>query len=237
MSVAGLDAPERPPRWRRPGWWILVVVLLTAIVLTTPRWGRDLAYFRVQRVEVRGTRYAPPSALAAQLAIDTTHSIWRSLDSLEHRVMAHPQVRSARISRRLPATLIVEVEEHDPIALAPAPRELRAFDATGRTLPLDPSLVPVDLPLVARPDSALLRFLGDLKAEEPSVYARVSEARMVGRDEVLLHLLDVPVRVMLDVSMERFLELSSVQADLERRRLRPVELDLRFKDQVIARLP
>ena len=42
---------------------------------------------------------------------------------------------------------------------------------------------------------------------------------------------------MLDLSTERLLQLSSVEADLAKRRLRAVELDLRYKDLVIARLP
>ena len=36
---------------------------------------------------------------------------------------------------------------------------------------------------------------------------------------------------------ERLLQLSSVEADLAKRRLKAVELDLRYKDLVIARLP
>jgi cell division protein FtsQ len=61
--------------------------------------------------------------------------------------------------------------------------------------------------------------------------------RRTAKDEAVLQLLDIPVRVMTDVSMDRFLELSSVEADLDKRHIRPVELDLRFRDQVIARLP
>jgi cell division protein FtsQ len=227
--------PQRPRR--KIGRWVVAGIVLLGIVWTTPWWGRDLALFRVQRVEVRGTRFARPADVVAKLAIDTTYSIWRSLDSLEIRAQRHPQVHRARIARRLPSTLVVEVEENLPIALVPSPKGFRAYDDSGRVLPLDPSRIAVDLPIVPRPDTALFRMLGDIKAEQPSLFARISEARRTGKDEAVLQLLNVPVRVMTDVSMDRFLELSSVEADLERRRLRPVELDLRFKDQVIARLP
>ena len=103
---------------------------------------------------------------------------------------------------------------------------------------MDPSRIGgVDLPIVSRPDSVVFRLLGRVKDELPGFFARISEVRRDGKDEIILQLVTVPVRAMLDVSIDRFLELSSVEADLERRRLRPVELDLRFKDQVIARLP
>jgi cell division protein FtsQ len=211
--------------------------MLLVTVLATPWWGHDLAFFRVKQVEVRGTRFARPSDIAARLRIDTTYSIWNSLDTLRERAEEHPQVREARIERRLPGTLVVIVDENLPIALVPSANGLRAYDENGRSLPIDPSRIAVDLPVVSRADTTIFRLLGDLKAELPEVYARVSEVRRSGRDELVLQLLNVPVRAMADVSIDRFLELSSVEADLERRRLRPVELDLRFKDQVIARLP
>jgi len=238
VSLASDQPPADAVRPRRRiGWWVVGAAVLAIVLLATPWWGRTLAVFRVQRVEVRGTRFARPADVAARLRIDTTYSIWGALDSLEQRAQRHPQVRRARISRRLPATLVVTVEENLPIALVPSKSGFRTYDDSGRVLPLDPSRIPVDLPIVARPDTAIFRLLGDIKAEQPALYARISEVRRRGKDEVVLELLQVPVRVMTDVSMERFLELSSVEADLERRRLRPVELDLRFKDQVIARLP
>ncbi|HMN08629.1 MAG TPA: FtsQ-type POTRA domain-containing protein [Gemmatimonadaceae bacterium] len=226
-----------PPRRIRLRWYLLGIVLAALAVGTMPWWGHDLAFFRVQQVEVRGTRYARPADIAARLEVDTTFSIWGNLDSLRVRAEAHPQVRSARISRRLPSTLVVTVEENLPIALVPGPSGFKVYDDSGRPLPLDPARWGVDLPIVPRADTALFRLLADVRAEWPEYYARVSEARRVGKDEVYLQLVDVGVRAMLDLSTDRLLQLSSVEADLAKRRLRPVELDLRYKDLVIARLP
>jgi cell division protein FtsQ len=41
---------------------------------------------------------------------------------------------------------------------------------------------------------------------------------------------------MADVSVDRLAELVPVEQDLARRRLRAVEIDLRYRDQVIARV-
>lgn len=225
------------PRRRRLRWYLLGIGLAALAIGTMPWWGRDLAFFRVQQVEVRGTRYARPGDIAARLKVDTTFSIWGDFDSLRVRAEAHPQVRGARITRRLPSTLVVTVEEALPIALVPGPSGFKVFDDSGRALPLDPARWGVDLPIVPRADTALFRLLADIRAEWPEYYARVSEARRVGADEVYLQLVDVGVRTMLDLSTDRLLQLSSVEADLAKRHLRPVELDLRYKDLVIARLP
>lgn len=236
IAVADAAVQGGAPRRRRR--WIAAAILLVAVVIaTTPWWGHDLAFFRVQQVEIRGTRFARASDLAARLQIDTMYSIWNDFDSLAVRVEGHPQVERARLSRRLPSTLVVTVDENLPIALVAATGGFKAYDDRGRLLPLDPARWGVDLPIVARADTALFRLLGEIKAEMPEYYARVSEARRVGKDEVMLQLVDVRVRAMLDMRADRLLQLSSVEADLTTRHLRPVEFDLRFKDLVIARLP
>jgi len=226
-----------PPSPRRRLIAAALVAVVALVILAVPWWGRHLAFFRVHDVEVRGTRFAKASDIAARLAIDTLHSIWEPLDSLEARVERHPQVQEARIRRWLPSTLIVEVMENLPIAFVPGRSGLRAFDEDGKALPLDPSRIPTDLPILSAPDTGVLRLLADLRADRPDIFARISEVRLVGKDQLRFELLDVPVLTMRDVGAERFDELSSVQRDLARRRIVPVELDLRFKDQVIARVP
>ena len=46
----------------------------------------------------------------------------------------------------------------------------------------------------------------------------------------------VVVRAMADVSVGRLADLVPVETDLQRRRVRVAEIDLRYRDQVIARL-
>jgi cell division protein FtsQ len=48
---------------------------------------------------------------------------------------------------------------------------------------------------------------------------------------------DVPVRTMTSVTLARLSDIEPVERDLARRQLRAAELDLRYRDQVIARLP
>jgi hypothetical protein len=114
---------------------------------------------------------------------------------------------------------------------------LRAYDAAGRALPLDPSRTPVDVPIIPGADTALLRFLGQLQAAQRDLFARVNEVRRSGRDEFVLDLVSVSVRLRPDIGVERLAQISSVEAELARRQSRPRELDFRFRDQVIARFP
>jgi cell division septal protein FtsQ len=231
------ETPEpRKPRWGRR---IGAVGLLLAV--TSPLWARPMLsrmeFFRVRRIEVRGARFTPPEDIRKRLAIDTTFSIWSDLDPLQQRIADHPQVNRVRLSRRFPSTLVVSVEEHQPVALVQGRRGMQAYDATGRALPLDPSQTPVDVPLAARADTTLLRFLGQLQAVDRQMFARVNEIRRVSKDELMLELIGVSVRVRPDIAVERLAQISSVEAELALRKSRPRELDFRFRDQVIARFP
>jgi cell division protein FtsQ len=235
----GDAAPGEQPRWKRllKG---LGILLLVATLFSAPWWGPSalsrLAFFRVRRIEVVGARYLAPSDVVKRLRVDTTQSVWTALAPLARRVEADPLVASATVERRLPGTLVVTVVEKVPIALVPARGGFRAYDRAGAALPFEPSRVPVDLPVLGARDTALLRLLGDVRDSVPDIYARLSEVRRVGRRELLLLMTSVPVRAMADVHAGRLADIILVEQDLARRRARVVELDLRYREQVVARL-
>lgn len=213
-------------------------------LLASPWWGRrllsEMAFFRVRTIEIVGVRYLSPNEVVRRLRVDTLASVWMALDPLVERVEGHPQVRAVSIERKLPGTLVVHVTENLPVALVPAPGGFRAVDGAGHALPIEPSRASVDLPIVARQDTAVLRLLDDLRVAQPGLFARISEIRRAGggpaRGELVLQLARLPVRVMADVTAERLAELAPVEQDLARRQLRVAEIDLRFRDQVIARV-
>ncbi|HEX6314641.1 MAG TPA: FtsQ-type POTRA domain-containing protein [Gemmatimonadaceae bacterium] len=236
-----IGEPDEAPEPRRPRWGRRITAVGLLLAVTSPLWARPLLsrmeFFRVRRIEVRNARFTPPEEIRKRLEIDTTFSIWNDLEPLQRRIAEHPQVSEVRLSRRFPSTLVVTVEEHQPVALVQGRGGLQAYDATGRALPLDPSRTPVDVPLAARADTTLLRFLGQLQAVDRHLFARVNEVRRVSKDEVLLDLIGLSVRVRPDITVERLAQISSVEAELSRRQSRPRELDFRFRDQVIARFP
>ena len=234
-EVNGDDS--RFPRWRLALGGVLLLVLL-ASPLWGPRALRHLAFFRVRKIEVNGLRYTPAGEVLSRLRVDTTRSVWDPLAPLAERVMTHPQVESAYVSRKLPGTLVVDVVERRPVALVPIGAELRAVDERGVTLPLDPSRTPVDAPVVTAPRAAgVYHLLGEMQREAPALYARISSIRPAGDGELLVQVADVPVRTMTSVTLARLSDIEPVERDLARRQLRAAELDLRYRDQVIARLP
>jgi cell division protein FtsQ len=230
---------------RRVGGGLAVVLLVSS-----PWWGRaalrQLDFFRVRRVEIDGARYVSPDEIVSRLRIDTTQSLFDDVGPLEKRVRQHPSVRDVRIERKLPGTLIVRITENPPVAFVQAASGLVAVDATGRSLPVDPATADVDLPVLAVRDTLALRVLGEVRENLPALFARIGEVRRFPRGSsfyLLFRLTESPtnpahdVLAMGDITADRLSDIVPVEQDLARRNLRATELDLRFRDQVIARLP
>jgi len=162
-------------------------------------------------------------------------SVAAALDSL-------PRVRRARVRRQLPGTLVCRIEEAEGVALVwdGAWREL---DADGRPLARFGD-VPPDLPIIRRggsvpADSArglALRALAALGAASFDLAGEVSELaveaeglvyyRNRSATRVILGWEDYEARTR--CYREVFAELTAAGAF-------PAELDLRFRDQVVAR--
>jgi len=245
-------------RLRKPGWKILGAIFLIAVIMAAA-WGtraaaRKMAFFRVRSVEIHGARYLQPNEIVSRLQIDTLASLWDDLEPYRQRVRKHPQVSDVRITRRMPGTLVVTIQENLPVALIQTPAGLLPYDSLGRQLPIDPSRTNLDLPIVASTDPVLLKLVGAIRATEPRVFARIEEVRRTGREEILLTLSRGPefvgtasdsaapnrrtlrVRVPVGLSVERLADIFPVETDLARRQVRVGELDFRYHDQVIARL-
>lgn len=237
--TAPASSPPEKPRARGRRWKRIGVALLVVIALASPWWAppamSHMAFFRVRRVQIVGARYAAPRDILRQLNVDTMVSVWTKLAPLEARVAEMPEVRGVVIRRKLPGTLVVTVTERVPVAMVPTSQGLRPYDESGLPLPIDPSKVTVDAPILARRDTAALRLLGQLRQRAPELYQRVSDLRRVG-SEFEFSFTAMLVRTMTDVTVGRLEEVEPVVRDLANRRLQVAELDLRYRDQVIARL-
>src|SRR5439155_13444756 len=108
-------------RLRRPGWKILGALFLIALIMAAA-WGtraaaRNMAFFRVRSVEIRGARYLQANEIISRLKVDTLASIWDDMGPYRERVRTHPQVSDVSISRRMPGTLVVTIKENLPVGL------------------------------------------------------------------------------------------------------------------------
>lgn len=247
VQAASAPATElASPALRRRGWIALGAVSCAALLYWgTPKVLSHLDYFHVQTVQLEGARFLTPSAVVTALGADTSASVFDDAERFVSKVEAMPLVARASVRRRLPGTLVVAITERTPVALVATPDGFRGVDSAGTRLPIDPAVSAFDAPVVSPPiggrdtaaDRRLYNLLGTLRSRAPDLFDEIEEARRVSSTEWQLCTARYLVRVMPQVTLERLADIIPVEQDLARRHIRAAEIDLRFNNQVIARLP
>jgi cell division protein FtsQ len=232
------DAEEKPRERSRIRLALFGAAAL--LILGSPFWAplllRRMDFFRVRRLEIVGTHYIATSDIVGRANVDTMRSVWDPTGPIAGRVGAHPGVATVAVTRKLPGTLVITITERQPVAIVSGPQGFRAYDARGVALPVDLTKGLVDAPILSRPDTALLRLLGEMRSALPELYGRVSEVKRAGANELLFQLDAAPVRTTTAVTLNDLNQIHSVEEDLRRRAARVSELDLRYAGQIIARL-
>lgn len=229
--------------------------LAAAAAASSPLWAppvlRQVPLFDADRVEVAGTRLLAPHEVVAASGIRIGQSVWTDPAAWEAALRRHPVIARAEVERRLPGTLRIRIAEKRPAAFVAA-GTLRAATAGGEILPVDPARVAVDLPIAgSAPDTAtrvrdratlrLLAEAGRLAETDPVLMARVSELRAEKDGATRLVLAHPRAEVLLPsgAGEPRLTQLRAALADVARRMPREgrAQVDARFADQVVVRLP
>jgi cell division protein FtsQ len=229
-----------------PGRIVLLVLLVAATA--APFWAplglRYLDRFNVERVEVVGTRILAPHEVLAISGISPGHSVWDRPREWEAALTRHPVVDEARITRRLPGTLVIRIRESRPAGLVDS-GTLQLVSVEGTVLPVDLSRVPVDLPLIrtrglARPAAqAVWAESGYLSQLDQALWARVSEVRAGPGGALMLRTGRPDAQILLPRGATA-LQLRQLRSTLDylARQPRPASsaparVDLRWEDQVV----
>ena len=201
--------------------------------------------FRIANIEVKGNRFLSEGEVRELLGPAIGGNlISANLDGLRANLSASPWVGGAVVRRKLPDTLLVDVTERFPIALAETD-QLYVMDASGELIDLlGPRTAGFDLPILrglsgvsleVRRDRAhragsLLDDLGDLSVEVSEISVdRSGDLMVVLRgDGSVLKLAEPPYR-------KRVLSFLALRQKLRERCPDAEYFDLRFKDRIYAK--
>lgn len=184
-----------------------VVALAALIGAGSPIWAppllQALPAFRVERVEVVGTRYLAPDEVADRADVPPGASVWDEPDRWRQRVEEHPLVERAGVNRSGFHSLEISVEEVEPVGLVAAPGGLRPVSGDGRLLPLDPARHGLDLPILLLDGldvegdrlrglqaRTLVRVLARLREEEPGFVGEISSLRALEGGDVEVRMVE-----------------------------------------------
>lgn len=214
---------------------------------------RRMDSFKVERVEIRGTKYLAAYDALVQTGISRTSNVFDEFTPWRSRLLRHPMVLEAQIERQLPNTIKVAITEAEPVALVRTP-ELRPVDARGRMLPIDPAAMDLDLPVLTRestPNAAgyftdattrdAVAVLNVLRQRDERLYGWVSEAAAASNQGLMLRLRQpagARALIAADPRALRLRELEVALSDLSARGELPrlKSIDARFRDQIVVSL-
>lgn len=184
-----------PGTARRIGNWTLAgmtvaVVIAAVLAFRLPQMlgmaigeGVGGAGFTMRRVEIKGAQRVSRLAIY-NVAFDQDSMAMPlvDLEATRARLLQFGWIREARVSRRLPDTLVVDIIERQPAAIWQNNRQLILIDGEGVELePVRIEAMP-DLPLLIGPAANRhVAALGALLAAAPRLRPQVAGATWVGR--------------------------------------------------------
>jgi hypothetical protein len=207
--------------------------------------------FRVRDVKISGTRFLDRDQVLHALGLTNETSVWSDPGVWAENVAGLRLVKDARVTRRMPGTLVVSVVERRPVALVPTPT-LEPVDARGEFLPIDPAEHRLDLPIIDGvgtpvPGAHLLPWRGRRLAAElarlsdtdGSFVQGVSEVTWKDDHTLVIRWSDPQVDFLVSqgAPSRRLREGLTVLQDAMARdgSHAPAVIDLRYADQVVVR--
>jgi cell division protein FtsQ len=140
------------------------------------------AGFRVRSVDVQGVKRMDPRPVY-EIALDQKTTAMPLLDvaAIRQRLLEYGWVKDARVSRRFPDTLVIDIVERKPAALWQDEDRLTLIDAEGVVLDRVPVSQMPDLPLlIGKGDNSRAMVLDRLLSQAPALKAQLVSATWVG---------------------------------------------------------
>lgn len=241
-------------RWRRLVWMAAVGALsataalgLVAGLVWTGLRVASSDYFRLREIRVEPGRHHTSEEILARIDFPIGVSLL-TLDTsaLATELGGFPWVREARVRKRFPGVLEIELVERTPVLLAALPEGLWFVDEDGAAIAAAESDDPLDLPVVTgatdRDMGAARPFAGEVKT------LREVDSSPLGRGLEEIHVDErggrtlvfaegaVRARVGRELDAPRLARLERVLADLEGRGERAARIELDFADSAVVSL-
>jgi cell division protein FtsQ len=200
------------------------------------------AGFTVKRVDVQGI-HRMNGMPVYQIAFDQKSMAMPLVDvsAIRERLLKFGWVKDARVSRRLPDTLVIDIVEREPAALWQDKQQLSLIDSEGVVLDRVPVDKMPDLPLLIGPGAnGQAQALNALLADVPTLKPQLASATWVGRRRWDLNFQSGETVALPEgerpasAALTRFAKMDQSSGLLGRGILR---FDLRIPGKMIARLP
>jgi cell division protein FtsQ len=124
-------------------------------------------YFAAEKITIEGTQRLTHEQVARQARIRNGDNILSvNLSLVRRRLLAHPWIAEAEVSREIPSRLIIRVKEHTALAVVDFGQKF-LIDHQGRIFKAWNPADPHDLPVISGLDLSDLKIYGRLEPSYP----------------------------------------------------------------------
>ncbi|MBX6320554.1 MAG: FtsQ-type POTRA domain-containing protein [Rhodospirillaceae bacterium] len=224
------------------GWWLTSTGWTDRMLLEAEHRlieGAELAKLTLRKIQVEGRHETPPEAILAALqVVDGDPILSADPAVIKRRLERLAWVKSATVERRLPDTLYLRLEEHEPMAIWQRDHRLVLIGRTGQEIqPPRPGDFQRYLVVVGDDAPANTPALLEMLAKAPDLAARVTAAVRVGGRRWDLQMNNgVHIRLPEDGAVAAWLKLARLQRQHGLLERDITAVDLRFPDRIIVPL-
>ena len=219
------------------------------------RWANYRQIFEVQEIAISGYEILDKENyqnIVDQFDIRSIHDV--KMQKIAETIEANPFVKAARVSRRFPNQITINIVERKPLAIL----NMDSFfmlDGEAVVLPDHPYSQSAMVPILSGFNTALdlypegeqtysikvkeaVAILNKLSKGYPALYENISELTLNSHDEYVIILTDRPTRVILGKNdiFSKLNILKNFEETLGQRQLTDYRLlDMRYKKQLVAR--
>ena len=153
QSVTDINIYRNQRRRRKNVRWVLIPVFLVACLLAGYFFAVS-GFFAVNNIVIEGNTRVEDEEIINIAQIEKGMNIFAvNSNALEQFIPILPRVKSAVLKRKLPCTVIITIEEREPVALINVGKATLEIDAEGRILDRYLTIKDSSLPLVTGIDT------------------------------------------------------------------------------------
>jgi len=231
--------PPRVLRKKNKKQFLILGGILTGLIIFISWCALNLPYFYLKDIQIKGLRRLSSLEILQKIPASPHTSIFNlNLKQISRKILSEPMVKKVTVKRRLPSTLVIEIEERSPFACVGKEESFWEVDREGVVLQKAEDMAGLTLIKGIDPFNEKELLLKALKALKFSRTINLEIKKIViekGARGILLQL-QGGVEVILGTSPNyRYLSyLPYIFEDARKRGERFNLIDLRFANQIIA---
>ena len=185
---------------------VAVVVVVTGFFVLIHDILTQCNFFSIAKVTIEGTRLLTPAQVARQARVRMGDNILSvNLSLVRKRLLAHPWIAEAEVTREIPSRLIIRIKEHSAMAVVDFGQKF-LINLQGRIFKAWDPADKVNLPVISGLDVSDLRVYGQSETPEKSdrqlnsaPFKAVMQALQLGRQQGSI----LPNRLVRQINVDR----------------------------------